>query len=111
MTPQIKRLLAENPHLQSGKLALLTGMKPRAINKFKKENGLTGKWTYSGVGIPFMCYEFSYLVRYKQKHIGSSGLLEKAIDLVDHLIWCIENNMFNKPKIEHPYLSNLKLGG
>lgn len=90
---------------------MITGMKPRAINKFKQENSLTGKWSYSGVGIPFMVFEHSFLVRYKLKHLFSSGELTKAIEAVDHLIWCIENDIFNKPRIDHPYLENLKLGG
>lgn len=110
MTPQIKQLLIDNPNLQSGKLASITGMNKRAINKFKKQNGLTGKWSYSGVGIPFITFDSLYRVKYKHRYVVARNNLNDAIEFLEHLIWCIENRIFDLPRIEHPYLKNITFG-
>lgn len=69
------------------------------------------KWFYGGVGIPFMHFDSSrpqYEVNYKG-HRVARGTFSKCLSIVEHLIWCIENNMFNQPRIEHPYFENLPL--
>lgn len=107
MTEQQKRVVRENLHLQSGKLSALLGVSKRTINDFRSK--IVKTWTYSGVGIPFMVFDKSFTVN-RYGYLYSSPVLCNAIKAVDHLIWCIENNMFNQPRIEHPYLVNLKFG-
>ena len=105
LTKQQKRLINENPNIQAGKLAKLIGCNVRTIHRNR-----VSKWSYEGVGIPFLKFDCVFKVIYKKKYIASSAFIENALNVVVHLIWCIENNMFNKPRIEHPYLENLKFG-
>ncbi len=109
MTPQIKRLIKENPNLSNSKIAMLTGLKPHAI----RNNRDKSKWRYSGIGLPFLFFSMSsamFCVDYKHNRLYTGGI-NTAINVVDHLIWCIEKGMFDKPRVEHPYLQNLKFGG
>ena len=110
MTEQQKRVIRENPHLQSGKLAKLLGVRQHTLKTYRIRNDLLGSWSYRGVGIPFLVFDESFCIRYRFKYIFSSPFLSKAIDVVDHLIWCIENGMFNMPRIENPYFDNLRFG-
>lgn len=113
LTEQQKRVIRENPHLQSGKLAILLVASQASVDSYKYRNNIR-VWTYRGFGIPFLRFDFQsklpcYRVEYKGSYIFG-GFLSVALFVVDHLIWCIENNMFNKPRIEHPYFDNLKIG-
>ena len=108
LTQQQKRVVRENQHIHSGKLAELLGCDARAVRYHKKS-----MWSYTGVGIPFMCFDGSdkphWSIAKDGKRIAKSASLEKAVSIVDHLIWCIENGMFNQPRIENPYFTGLKL--
>lgn len=106
-----RRFILDNPHIQSGKLALLMGLKAGTIKQFRRRKKLQSNWTYSGKGIPFMRFSETYRVKYKHRPIFWSGDLTKAIKAVDHLIWCIENKMFNAKPIEHPYFENITFTG
>lgn len=108
MTEQQKRVIRDNPHLQSGKLAKLLGINAKRVDWFKYSNKLNA-WSYTGVNIPFLHFDkktVSFKVRYRHQTLFS-GSFKTAIKFVDHLLWCIENNMFNQPRIEHPYFENL----
>ena len=110
LTEQQKRVIRENPHLQRGKLSRLLGVGEFSIDSYKTYNNLKS-WTYSCCGMPFLSFHplsTSYRVQYKSRVIFL-GSRNKAINVLDHLIWCIENDMFNKPRIENPYFEGLKL--
>ena len=109
LTEQQKRVILENPHLESGKLAGFLGLKAGTVKAYRLRNKIRGKWTYEGTKVPFMHFDGLFRVKYKNRFIFASNSLSKSINLVDHLIWGIENDMFNKPRIEHPYFEGLKL--
>lgn len=111
MTEQQKRVIRENPHLSASKIASLLGLSRSTIVSYRYRLGGVC-WSYSGKGIPFFYFSNScaqHFVKYNGK-VFYNGVISKAINIVDHLIWCIENNIFNQPRIEHPYLVNLKFG-
>ena len=110
MTEQQKRVIRENPHLQSGKLASFLGVSRKAVESFKRRQNLN-KWSYTGINIPYCKFHkdnLDYTVSYKHKTIFS-GCFKSAMSVLDHLIWCIENGIFKKARIEHPYFENIKL--
>ena len=110
MTEQQKRVIRENPHLQSGKLASFLGVNAKKVDYFKRRNNFN-VWTYSGLGIPFHYFDgwsVDYKIEYKGKKVFG-GCFKRAMNVLDHLIWCIENGMFKQPRIEHPYFENLTL--
>jgi len=112
MNEQQKRVIRENPNLQSGVLARFLNLNKNTVKSHRTKNRSCGKWTYSGVGLPKMFFETvngSFVVKYGSKWVFR-GTFDKAVNVVDHLIWCIENGMFNQPRIEHPYFENLSFG-
>ena len=111
LTDQQKRIIRENPHIQRGKLSKFLGVSKLSVDSYREYNNLKS-WTYSGCGFPFLSFNTAgvcYRVQYKRSVIFF-GSIKNALKVLDQLIWCIENNMFNKPRIEHPYLENLKFG-
>ena len=110
MNDQQRRVIEENPNLSAGKLADFLGLSVNTVKYHKKNKS---NWFYYGVGLPFCCFDIincQWSVVKNHRRIVKTSSLDKAIKVVDHLIWCIENNMFNQPRIEHPYLENLKFG-
>ena len=111
MNDQQRKVIDENPNLSAGKLAYFLGLSRNTVISYRYRLGGVA-WSYSGIGVPFMYFNRScaqYFVS-KSRIVFYNGLFGKAVNVVDHLIWCIENNMFNQPRIEHPYLENLKFG-
>ena len=94
MTSQQLRLINENPNLSSASLSRLTGIHQNKIQKLKVCAGVI--WTYRGHGIPFLQFingkeRAFYLVGYS-RHPVYRGNLSSAIENVDRLIYCLENN-------------------
>jgi hypothetical protein len=56
LTDEQKRVLDQNPHLQSGKLAKLLGLSVNTVTSYRRRNGGV-KWSYGGVGIPFFHFD------------------------------------------------------
>ena len=112
LTKEQKRVIHENPHLQIGKIAKFLGLKIHVVRYQREKN--KSYWSYEGIGIPFcffdICGNPHWSILKSRFRFAKTSNLKKAISIVDHLIWCIENNMFNQPRIEHPYLENLKFG-
>lgn len=111
LTEQQKRVINENPHLSTKKLSLFLGVTVRQIEKLRAKSR-NYKFCYPGIGIPFFYFNgatLSRMVIHKGKTIFH-GSFDLSLKVLDHLIWCIENNMFNQPRIERPYLENLKFG-
>lgn len=109
MTEQQKRVIRENPHLQAGRLAEFLGLNVNTVRSYRVRNKARRSWTYTGLGIPMMFFNIDsgcFIVSNKKAKLFK-GVFSKAIDVVDRLLWCIENNMFNQPRIEHPYFENL----
>lgn len=105
LTKQQKQAIKDNPNIQSGKLAKLIGCNVKTVQRNR-----VSKWSYTGVGVPFFRFDGLFRVKYRHSFIYASKSYVKAMQVVEHLIWCIENEMFNQARIEHPYFENLKLG-
>lgn len=114
LSKQQKRLIVENPNLNAGVLARFIGVPSQTVNSFRFRNNIKAKWHYKGVGAPFLSVRikdrYSLDVYYQNGTVATTGSILKAFKLVDHLIWCINNDMFKQPRIEHPYFEKLKLG-
>ncbi|AUR93254.1 hypothetical protein NVP1186O_19 [Vibrio phage 1.186.O._10N.286.49.E3] len=92
MDSRITRLICENPHLTTASIARLTGISADRIDRVR----LNKSWVYRGYGVPFMgfinCKQDAYYnVSFKGVRVFS-GTFKKAIDSVDQLIYCLENN-------------------
>lgn len=110
MTTEQRRVINENPNLQSGVLSRLLGIPSNTIKTFRRRNNLRGKWTYSGKGIPFLRFDGLYRINYNCKYVTASNNFEQVINVLDHLLWCIEKGiMSDKTRVEHPYFERLKL--
>jgi hypothetical protein len=118
LTDEQKRVLDQNPHLQSGKLAKLLGLSVNTVTSQRRRGGGV-KWSYSGVGIPFLGFDklMGFRVKYKMKHIYG-GSFDNAIKVQGQLIWMLENdlNPFEEKRIRKPVktildpFAGLKLG-
>jgi hypothetical protein len=122
LTDEQKRVLDQNPHLQSGKLAKFLGLSVNTVTGYRGRNGGI-KWSYSGVGIPFVRFDkwqhcSRWRVRYKMKLLFS-GSFDNAIKVQGQLIWMLENglNPFEEKRIRKPVktildpFAGLKFGG
>lgn len=94
MTNQQLRLINENPNLSSASLSRFTGIHHNKIQKLKAKTGVN--WTYRGHGIPFLKFingkeRAFYLIGYSRQPVHR-GNFSSAIENVDRLIYCLENN-------------------
>lgn len=105
------RTIMQNPKINSFALARLMGVKAQTITSFRFRRGLGSLWHYKGFGVPFSSFRgdmrHQVEIEFKKMYIASTNSAEKAFAIVDHLIWCIENGMFNAKPIEHPYREKL----
>lgn len=100
-----QRFIMDNPHMYGSILARLMGRSVKCVERFRRRCGLVPKWSYGGVGIPFLRFEPSmalYKVRYNRRTVASSAILPVAVRFLDHLMWCIERGYMNAPKVAHP---------
>ena len=105
-----RKLIHENKNIHINKLADFLGLPLHIVRRELEKTNRS--WSYSGCNIPFCRFSKSpmgFVVYYKSKRLFT-GNLNSASNFVTHLIWCIENKMFDAPRIESPYLMNLKLG-
>ena len=110
MTTEQRRVINENPNLQSGVLSRLLGIPSNTIKTFRRRNNLRGKWTYSGKGVPFLRFDGLYRIMYNHEYVIACNDFKKAINVLDHLMWSIETGvMSDNRRIEHPYFEGLKL--
>ena len=105
LTIEQKRVVSQNPNIHSAKLAKLIGCNQKTIQRNRVSN-----WSYTGVGIPFLRFDGLFRIKYKHKFIFASTSINKSMEVLEHLIWCIDNGMFNKARIEHPYFYSLRFG-
>lgn len=92
MTPQQAQLIRDNPNLSSAALARFTGLTYGRVHKARGNQS----WSHKGYGIPFMCFvnrkdQACYQVSVKGRLVFN-GLLAEAIEYVDRVIYCLENN-------------------
>lgn len=115
MNERQKRVIRENHNLNASALSRFLGVAVGTVNSMRFREGIRAKWFYKGVGIPFLSVRtdqgYTLEIHCGKGVFASTSNTEKALSLVDHLIWCIEKGMFKQPRIEHPYFENLKLGG
>ena len=93
MTPQELGLIKDNPNLSTASIARFTGLSWYAVDKVRNKP----KWTHSGLGIPFISHSIGnrglgYKVRFKNKTMASCSSFSSAMENLDRLIYCLENN-------------------
>jgi hypothetical protein len=104
MNSQELRLIKENPNLSSASLSRLTGIHQNKIQDLKIKSGVS--WTYRGHGIPFLRFinakeRAFYLVSHSRR-AAHRGNFSSAIENVDRLIYCLENNSGKLPPTGKP---------
>lgn len=110
MRSDMIRTIKENPNLQAGALSRLLGVPSNTIKRYRARNNLRGKWSYTGIGIPFLRFDGLYRIKYNRKYVTASNNFKQVINVLDHLLWCIEKGiMSDKTRVEHPYFERLKL--
>lgn len=113
MNEQQKHLVCDNPNLSSAKLATLTGLESHTIRNARAAMGIKPLWYHKGVGIPFMYFNTSlvaYAVYKNDTHLFA-GSFDKAVESVDRLIYCLENNNGKLPPSRREwYFKNLEFG-
>ncbi|AUR96170.1 hypothetical protein NVP1216O_42 [Vibrio phage 1.216.O._10N.222.55.C12] len=92
MDSRTQRLIDENPNINSTALSKLTGLQTRRIERHRE----TAVWRYKGVGLPFVSFcntklSAFYCVTHKRR-LMHKGNISGAIECVDRLIFCLENN-------------------
>ncbi|AUR95819.1 hypothetical protein NVP1213O_43 [Vibrio phage 1.213.O._10N.222.54.F10] len=92
MDSRIERLILDNPNLSTTALCRLTGLSVGVVNRIR----VKPLWTHKGKGIPFMCFvnrkeQACHQVSVRGRLVFN-GLLTKAIENVDRVIYCLENN-------------------
>ena len=97
MDERFERLIADNPNLSTSAICRLTGLSIGEVNKAR----VKPLWSYKGVGIPFMCFvnrknQACYQVSAYGRLIFN-GLFYRAIEYVDMVIYCLENNKGKLP--------------
>ena len=109
-----RQLILDNPNLNACVLAGFIAAKSQTVTSFRFRNKIKSKWYHKGNKIPFLSVRtndrYALDIYFRSGTLATSGSFSKAIKIVDHLIWCIELGMFDKPRIENPYLKNLKFG-
>lgn len=114
MTPQHEMLILDNPNLTAATLSRFTGLSRNRVERFRTKRQAKANWVYRGYGIPFMavvdttdCLCFRV---YKGRKLFV-GRFHKAIEMVDRLIFCLENNHGKLPPTMNEYVfDNLKFG-
>ncbi|CAH9015776.1 putative winged helix-turn-helix DNA-binding domainprotein [Vibrio phage 120E34-1] len=94
MDNRIERLIRDNPTLSSARIAKLVGLHRNTVINAKKRLEVDSEWFHFGVGIPFVDYDSSstsYRVR-KDGQKVYDGSFNGAMDNLDRLIYCLENN-------------------
>lgn len=92
------QLIKDNPNLSGAELARIIGVNKSAVNKTR----LKPYWKHSGCGIPFLSHSIGkrglgYKLRAKNKNVVSCSSFESAMENLDRLIYCLENNGGNLP--------------
>lgn len=98
MNDRQKQLITDNPNLSSSKLSRFLGVSRIEIDKIR---GATN-WRHSGLGIPFLSQSIgknglSYKLRTKNITVVSCSSFNGAMENLDRLISCLENNDGNLP--------------
>lgn len=92
MNAQQERLIRDNPNLPDSKLANLADLTVKQVSHYRSINNCRGKWFYRGSGIPFCDFnQDGYRVRKSGKKIFR-GSFSGAIENVDRLICCLDND-------------------
>lgn len=95
-----KKLITDNPNLSNASLARFLGVSKDAVRRLRIELDVIPKWTHRGHGVPFSCDVITEdgwwrEVKFKGRiiHRGNS-----AMENLDRLIYCLENNNGKLPK-------------
>lgn len=108
---QIERLVRDNPNLSASKISSLAGVHKNTIINTRRKIGVNHQWFHFGVGIPFVDYDpitTSYRVRKDGRKIYN-GSFFGAMESLDRLIFCLDNNQGKLPKtMEESILSDLE---
>ena len=112
MQPREIQLIRDNPNLGHAVLARLLGCGEATVRKARQSLGLSPKWSYKGVGIPFTCQGMRtcgwYFTVTKDRRTLFQGNAKGMWLAVDRLIFCLENNNGRLPSSDPYYLVNLE---
>ncbi len=107
LTKEQKRVINENPHLQTNKIAEFLGLSRNTIMSYRYRRGGV-VWAYSGRGIPFVDFDRwatneMWRVRYKGKKLFG-GCMKSALNVQGQLIWMLENGLspFETKRVRKP---------
>ena len=95
--------VVDNPNLSNLALAKFVGLNTETVRAIKSEYDLISKWKHGGKGVPFLTAGVSggginYKIRCKHKTVVSCSSLDSAMDNLDRLIHCLENNNGKLPR-------------
>jgi hypothetical protein len=97
--------IKDNPNLSASALSSFLGIDRKTVER----NRESPEWKHNGKSIPFMCFVIAesahWQVQFGSRMIHRGSFVE-AINNVDRLIYCLENNSGKLPRT----LSDVVLG-
>lgn len=108
---QMERLVRDNPNLSASKIASLASVHKNTIINIRRRLGVIQQWFHFGIGIPFVDYDpinTSYRLRKNGRKVYNGSFLG-AMENLDRLIFCLDNNSGKLPKtLEESIFSELE---
>lgn len=103
------KLIIDNPNLSASELSRLLNLKPQTVAMIRRATCSGSSWKHSGCGIPFLSKTIGkrgliYKLRTKNKTVVSCSSFSSAMDNLDRLIYCLENNYGKLPKTTIEYV-------
>jgi len=97
------KLIIDNPNLSASELARFLSLKIQTVLMIKRATCTGSKWKHSGCGIPFLSKTIGkrgliYKLRTKNKTVVSCSSFDSAMENLDRIIYCLENNNGKLPK-------------
>lgn len=115
LTLEQQRLIIDNPNVNTATLVRFLGSTRDRVERYRYKNKLKGNWSYKATGIPFMSLlrtrdGICHHVNCKSRKIHS-GSFAVAMENVDRLIYCLDNNNGKLPQSMNEYVfNNLRFG-
>lgn len=97
------KIIMDNPNLSVSELARFLDLNVSTVGTIKRATCTGSKWKHSGCGIPFLSKTIGkrgliYKLRAKNRTVVSCSSFDSAMENLDRLIYCLENNNGKLPK-------------
>ena len=94
----IERLINDNPNLSGGAIERLVGVSRMTVSRYRPRP----IWSHSGCGVPYLSRTVTkdglyFRVQFKGRNLFN-GTFDNAIENVNRLIYCLENNNGKLPR-------------